>query len=431
VAAGVAGLGGGEGGEGVELVRPGAGGGGGGLGGGLFNNSSTVGNGAVDLVNCTVTGNQARGGKHGTGDSRDTFVQDGFGLGGGIATVPGNLTVQNTIIAGNTVDAQGFRPDVEGNGGLGLGGGVVVSAGHNFIGDIGNGIWIFGPGDQVGTSAAPLDPKLGPLQDNGGPTQTAAPLPGSPVIDQGLAGGNATTDQRGLPRTDEGETASDIGAVETGPAAPLATTTAVVATPPSTVVGAPITLTAAVTVSAPGAGLPTGSVTFLDGGAVLGSAPLDGSGRARLTVTFLAPGSHSFVAVYGGDSSFAGSTSGPVGVPVADQPVGDVTGLVMVKPGKLKRHGRRATQSVTLTNVSGQALEGPVSLVLAGLSQKVRLLNQGGAASLHGGGPYLDAVSAGVFFQPGASAQVMLLFKVAGKGGVGWSPLVLAGVGPR
>jgi hypothetical protein len=37
-----------------------------------------------------------------------------------------------------------------------------------------------GPGDQINT-----DPLLGPLQDNGGPTLTHLPLPGSPAIDAG------------------------------------------------------------------------------------------------------------------------------------------------------------------------------------------------------------------------------------------------------
>jgi hypothetical protein len=426
VAARGGGRGGGGGGAGIQNVRPGAGGGGGGLGGGLFNNSSAAGAGAVSLVNCTVTANQAVGGKHGPGDVHDMTPQDGVGLGGGIATV-GNLTVQDTIIAGNTVDARGSSPDVEITF---TGSGIVNSAGYNFIGD-GNGTWGFGPGDQAGTSAAPLDPKLGPLQDNGGPTKTAAPLPGSPVIDQVLAGSGATTDQRGFPRPDEAETASDIGAVETGPAALRATTTTLTAAPNPAVAGTAVTLTAAVTANAAGTGAATGSVTFLDGGAVPGGAPLDAGGQARLTLTFPVPAGHSLVAVYSGDGTFASSSSNPLGLPVADQPVGDVTGLVMVKPGKVKRHGNRATQPVLLANVSGQVLEGPVSLVLSGLGRKVRLLNQAGTAARHGCVPYLDAVPGGAFFSPGNMAVVVLVFKLAGKGGLGWTPLVLAGVGPR
>jgi hypothetical protein len=67
------------------------------------------------------------------------------------------------------------------------------------------------------------DPLLGPLQNNGGPTQTQALLSGSPAIDAGnLAGGCQdnkgnllTTDQRGQPRPDKEDSGGcDIGAYE-------------------------------------------------------------------------------------------------------------------------------------------------------------------------------------------------------------------------
>ncbi|MBC8009121.1 MAG: chitobiase/beta-hexosaminidase C-terminal domain-containing protein, partial [Burkholderiales bacterium] len=53
--------------------------------------------------------------------------------------------------------------------------------------------------------------------------------------------------------------------------------------------GAPVTLTATVT---SGAGTPSGTVTFLDGAANLGSATLNGSGVATFITANLAPGSH-------------------------------------------------------------------------------------------------------------------------------------------
>jgi len=40
-------------------------------------------------------------------------------------------------------------------------------------------------GNLIGSATAPIDPLLGPLQDNGGPTWTMALLPGSPAIDAG------------------------------------------------------------------------------------------------------------------------------------------------------------------------------------------------------------------------------------------------------
>ena len=65
------------------------------------------------------------------------------------------------------------------------------------------------------------DPLLGPLQDNGGPTETHALLPGSPAIDAGddsIVGEPLllTTDQRGQPRLQGAHV--DIGAYETVPA---------------------------------------------------------------------------------------------------------------------------------------------------------------------------------------------------------------------
>jgi hypothetical protein len=65
------------------------------------------------------------------------------------------------------------------------------------------------------------DPLLGPLQDNGGPTQTMALMPGSPAIDAGNSSG-PSTDQRGDPRPVDftgipnaaGGDGADIGAFE-------------------------------------------------------------------------------------------------------------------------------------------------------------------------------------------------------------------------
>ena len=62
------------------------------------------------------------------------------------------------------------------------------------------------------TNLINTDPLLGPLADNGGPTQTMALLPGSPAINAGVAVPGVTTDQRGVTRP-QGN-ATDIGAFE-------------------------------------------------------------------------------------------------------------------------------------------------------------------------------------------------------------------------
>src|SRR5262249_19126698 len=80
--------------------------------------------------------------------------------------------------------------------------------------------------DLTGTVASPLVPMLGPLANNGGPTQTMALLPASPAIDAGsnlLIPSGVTTDQSGASRSVNGTV--DIGAFEfTGPQLPPAPT---------------------------------------------------------------------------------------------------------------------------------------------------------------------------------------------------------------
>jgi hypothetical protein len=65
--------------------------------------------------------------------------------------------------------------------------------------------------------------------------------------------------------------------------------------------GQPVTFTASVTANAPGAGIPPGTVTFLDGGTALGTVTLSGgssSNTASLTTSTLSVGSHAIKAVY-------------------------------------------------------------------------------------------------------------------------------------
>lgn len=153
---------------------------------------------------------------------QDLVIQNGNaaddGTGGGIRVGPGPITLENTIIAGNTTangagDTTGAPvpgPDVDG---------AVTSNGHNLLGNAAEATGFTGTGDQTGAN-----PLLMPLADNGGPTQTMALSPGSPAIDAGVAAGSSF-DQRGRPRTydDPGvadaatSDGTDIGAFELQP----------------------------------------------------------------------------------------------------------------------------------------------------------------------------------------------------------------------
>jgi len=74
----------------------------------------------------------------------------------------------------------------------------------------------------------------------------------------------------------------------------------------------PVTFTAAVTVVSPGAGTPSGTVTFMDGSTTLGTSSLNGSGVATFSITSLSVATHSITAAYGGDGNFTASTSSAV-----------------------------------------------------------------------------------------------------------------------
>src|SRR5262249_52070792 len=89
------------------------------------------------------------------------------------------LTARNTIIAGNTAPT---APDLSGSLG---------SQGHNLIGNTEGGSGFHE------TDLLNVNPLLGPLQDNGGPTLTHALLPGSPAIDGGDPTDAPEWDQRG------------------------------------------------------------------------------------------------------------------------------------------------------------------------------------------------------------------------------------------
>jgi hypothetical protein len=159
-----------------------------------------TGNGTLNITNCTFVGN--------------TASSSGGSSGGAIFEAgPKATNVKNTIIALNTVTGTSTSgPDVSG---------AFSSQGHNLIGkgDGGTGFTNGVNGDQVGSIASPLDPKLGPLQNNGGPTSTMALLTGSPAIDAGddsVLGSPLflTTDQRGAGFPREFGAHVDIGAFE-------------------------------------------------------------------------------------------------------------------------------------------------------------------------------------------------------------------------
>jgi len=87
------------------------------------------------------------------------------------------------------------------------------------------------------------------------------------------------------------------------------TTTTIASSANPSQFGQTVTFTATVTAVAPGAGLPTGTVTFTDGGNTIGTGTLNGAGQATFATNTLSVATHSIVASYGGDTNFLTSTS--------------------------------------------------------------------------------------------------------------------------
>lgn len=86
------------------------------------------------------------------------------------------------------------------------------------------------------------------------------------------------------------------------------TSTAVTTSVATAVFGQSVTVTATVAATAPGSGTPSGTVTFTDeNNNQLGTAPLDGTGKASINVSSLAVGGHTISANYGGAANFASS----------------------------------------------------------------------------------------------------------------------------
>lgn len=172
----------------------------------------------VNLVNSTISGNTAISDQGGGILASAltllnvTITNNSAHTGGGVFLLTGGTSnVRNTIIAGNVVDATGTGPDVAG---------TFTSGGHNLIGDGSGSIWNINgtTGDQIGNAANPIDPGLGPLANNGGPTLTHAMLPGSRAIDHGDNSNAPAIDQRGVGRPRDGDGNGsrivDIGAFE-------------------------------------------------------------------------------------------------------------------------------------------------------------------------------------------------------------------------
>ncbi len=147
-----------------------------------------------------------------------------------------------------------------------------------------------------------------------------------------------------------------------GAVAPAVTGTALTSSASPSSFGQAVTFTTTVTSSG---GVPMGTVTFSDGGTVLGTAALNAQGQAGFLTTRLAPGAHSITAAFAGSSRFAASTSGTLTQTVT-APASPVL-KVGVTVGRAGRDGNNATVAVTVFNLG--TAPATVTLTRATLAQ--------------------------------------------------------------
>lgn len=222
--------------------------------------------GTMTLTGVTLSGNAGNGGIGGRrGQAPFTNGADGTGR-GSVRAAAGVNVVRNSLIAGNTRTPSGST-DVFG---------TFISSGFNLIGVGDTSTGFNQTSDQVGTTAAPVNPMLGPMQNNGGPTDTMALLAGSPALDAGFAFGNSI-DQRSQTRPKDnpatanatGGDGSDIGAFEAdtnvaGPSpTPTATATATATATPNPTATATATAAPTATATASPSPSPTPSPPHL------------------------------------------------------------------------------------------------------------------------------------------------------------------------
>jgi hypothetical protein len=264
-----------------------------------------------------------------------------------------------------------------------------------------------------------------------------------------------------------------------------ATTTTLISSGNPSAFGQNVTFTATVAAVSPGAGSPTGTVTFTQGAALLGAGTVS-AGVGTFSTSTLSLGRHTITASYSGDANFIASASTGLAqsvilptavilvnesITVIDAPLlmaqaiaviidnesitvsdgtpavllpavivdnesitvtdvpsfgpVDLAGLVSVTSTGLvySRITRTFSGTLMVLNTSGQSIAGPIEIVLTNLTAGVTLLNATGTTA---GNSYVTVLPSGSL-APGQSANFAVRFSDPSNASIHFTPVVYSG----
>jgi hypothetical protein len=149
------------------------------------------------------------------------------------------------------------------------------------------------------------------------------------------------------------------------PANAIATTTSLASSNPAAQADVAVVLTATITPAAGSSSGPTGSVTFTQAGAVLGTSPLQGNGTASLSIATLAVGSDAIIATYSGDGVYGGSASAPLAQTITPPPTLMPTIVGSTIPtAVVSGSGAKGNVKLQLTNQTAAPISGKSTLAV-------------------------------------------------------------------
>jgi hypothetical protein len=431
---GKGGLFGGDGSDRDDFTDNGHGGGGGALGGAIF-----VTGGTLVVQNSTFSGNSVLRGNAGSGDGHP--AANGADAGGAIFCLNCHLTVQNVTVSGNfssgseagiTVyqsasdEPTSFTLEntiIYGNGGKDGSGNPIGTekecsvTGFSIAGTFeGN---LIENNDNCPGLVTAGDPLLGPLQLGRGFTPTMSIGPSSAAFNVADAGTSLSADQRGIPRPSDG--GFDIGAFEFCDFARdfNCNIAGVAQTEPLTIIVSPAA--GGTTTPGPGSNLEIQNTVT--------------------TVTAIAEPGYQFSAWLGNVATPNSATTAVImnqaqtitAVFVVCGCAADVSAITTVTRSGyvLNPATERYTQTVTVTNNSANAITGPLSLVLDGLSVGATLFNATGTTDtfeLPAGSPYLNA---NLSLAAGQKTSFTLQFADPSHAAISYNTRVVTGPGVR